>query len=91
MPQLNITEDQLARVPFATDNRRTIYMDKKLKGFSVVVGKRSMAFYAQRDIKTKIYKAFLGRHGEAPPPAALFNSPLNWPRAEVSARFSVVF
>ncbi len=64
MPQLNITEDQLARVPYAIDNRRIIYMDKKLKGFSVVVGKRSMAFYAQRDIKTKTYKVFLGRHGE---------------------------
>lgn len=64
MPQLNITEDQIARLGPAEDGQRITYLDKKLKGFSVIAGKRSLSFYAQRDVKGKTHKVFLGRHGE---------------------------
>lgn len=69
MPALNITEDSLRRLgpPLAG---RTVYTDTKLKGFSVVVGKQSRSFYAQRDVRGKTHKVFLGRHGEINVPEA---------------------
>ncbi|WP_439545011.1 tyrosine-type recombinase/integrase [Sandarakinorhabdus sp.] len=63
MPALNITEDALRRIGLP-DAGRVVYSDTKLKGFSVVVGKQSRSFYAQRDVHGRTHKVFLGRHGE---------------------------
>src|SRR3954467_3541595 len=69
IPALNITEDSLRRLgPPPTG--RTVYTDTKLKGFSVVVGKQSRSFYAQRDVRGKTHKVFLGRHSDINVPEA---------------------
>lgn len=69
MPQLNITEESLRRLaPPVTG--RTVYTDTKLKGFSVVIGKQSRSFYAQRDVRGKTHKVFLGRHSDISVPEA---------------------
>lgn len=65
MPQLNITEESLRKVR-APENGRTVYSDTKLSGFSVVVGKQSRSFYAQRDVGGKTRKVFLGRYPDVP-------------------------
>ena len=63
MPALNITEDSVRRVgPLPAG--RAVFTDTKLRGFSVVVGKQSRSFYAQRDVRGKTHKVFLGRYGE---------------------------
>ena len=48
MPQLNITEDTMRRLA-PPPGGRAVFTDTKLKGFSVVVGRQSRSFYAQRD------------------------------------------
>lgn len=63
MPALNITEDSLRRLALPPSGR-AVYSDTKLKGFTVVVGKQSRSFYAQRDVRGKTHKVFLGRHGQ---------------------------
>ena len=69
MPALNITEDALRRLA-APHIGRTVFTDTKLKGFSAVIGKQSRSFYAQRDVRGKTHKVFLGRHGEINVPEA---------------------
>lgn len=63
MPALNITEESLRRVA-VPESGRAVFTDTKLKGFSVVVGKQSRSFYAQRDVRGKTHKVFLGRYGQ---------------------------
>lgn len=63
MPAVNITEDTLRRLDTPSTGR-VVYTDKKLKGFSVVLGKRARSFYAQRDVRGKTHKVFLGRHSD---------------------------
>lgn len=52
MPALNITEESLRRLS-APESGRAVFTDTKLKGFSVVVGRQSRSFYAQRDVRGK--------------------------------------
>ena len=63
MPQLNLTEDSMRRLA-PTPSGRAVFTDMKLRGFSVVVGRQSRSFYAQRDVRGKTHKVFLGRHGD---------------------------
>jgi integrase len=63
MPALNITEESLRRLT-VPESGRAVFTDTKLKGFSVVVGRQSRSFYAQRDVRGKTHKVFLGRHGQ---------------------------
>jgi integrase len=63
MPQLNITEESLRRLA-VPESGRAVFTDTKLKGFSVVVGRQSRSFYAQRDVRGRTHKVFLGRHGQ---------------------------
>jgi integrase len=69
MPQLNITEDAMRRLA-PPHSGRAVFSDTKLKGFSVVVGKQSRSFYAQRDVRGKTHKVFIGRHGDINVPEA---------------------
>lgn len=63
MPQITITEEQVRRLP-EPDTGRVVYSDKRLKGFTLVAGRRAKSFYAQRDVRGKTQKVFLGRYGE---------------------------
>jgi integrase len=69
MAQLNITEDAMRRLA-PPHSGRAVFSDTKLKGFSVVVGKQSRSFYAQRDVRGKTHKVFIGRHGDINVPEA---------------------
>lgn len=69
MPQLNITEESLRRLA-PPESGRVVFIDTKLKGFSVVIGKQSRSFYAQRDVRGKTHKVFLGRHSNINVPEA---------------------
>jgi integrase len=69
MPQLNITEESLRRLA-PPESGRVVFTDTKLKGFSVVIGKQSRSFYAQRDVRGKTHKVFLGRHSDINVPEA---------------------
>ncbi|HEY0626137.1 MAG TPA: integrase arm-type DNA-binding domain-containing protein [Allosphingosinicella sp.] len=69
MAVLNITEESLRRLT-PPDSGRLVFTDAKLKGFSVVIVKQSRSFYAQRDVRGKTHKVFLGRHPDINVPEA---------------------
>ena len=62
MPKIKITKSRVDALPHP-DKGQVLYSDSDLPGFAVLVGAKSKAYVAQRDVAGRTKRVTIGRHG----------------------------
>ena len=69
MSTIQITKPNIDRLPHP-ETGQTWHFDRALKGFGVCVGRKTKAYFAQRDIHGRTVRVTIGRHGPFTPEMA---------------------